>query len=227
MIFLLSLNQIALAEETLSTIASTNNVPQHFLLYAKAAIAWHLGESDKALNNLEQRYLLAPKQNHFVMPYLIGLSLQGKKQKALALFEKHFPAIYHNEEDLKAQLGNYLTLAELLKGTARHAEYKDIYQKLLAHRHISGPFPLEREVQWQELNGNRVQTQKLLWQLLQSGWLPDYNDSMYLYSYYQSLMNNEANTANWKQSLNQIQSCLWQRKTTESCKASSTSDSVH
>ncbi|GHG04786.1 winged helix-turn-helix domain-containing protein [Thalassotalea marina] len=211
-IFLLSLNQIEVAEDELSKVEALETIPQHFLLYTKASIAWHKQQPEEAIKLLKQRYLLSPEKNHLVMPYLLALVHTDQGAKALELFEHHFANIIELETIQAKHLGQYLLLASLYQSTDMDVEYKQAYAKLLRFRQEQAAFPDEYELLWYELNGNQTKIYPLLMQMIANGWIPDYNDNMFTTSHYLNLINTKEQQSLWLNALQQTQQCIWQRR---------------
>lgn len=209
-IFLLSINQSELAAQELSKVETLDSIPKHFLLYVKGALAWHNQQPDKALSFLEQRYLLSPGQNHLVMPYLLALLHTGKKTQALILFQQHFNDITELKAIDDEHLGQYLLLASLYKSTANETAYQQAYAKLLRFRQEQPKFPQAYELLWYELIGEQDKLRSHLSQMLNNGWLPDYNDNMFTVSHYLKLIESEKERSSWLKSLQQAQQCIWQ-----------------
>ena len=212
-IFLLSLGQGELANDQLKALETENahllqSVPSHFLLYAKAALAWQQNQHTQALNLLQQRYALAPEHNQFVMPYLFALIHQQKPEQALNLFKKHFPEVVSGH-DIENQLGQHLLLAKLYKLNKLETKYQTTYLKLLTFRQSVSMFPANHEITWKTLTNDRQAIPELLNNLLNDGWLPDYNDSIFANTHYASLLSSQQ-AKQWLKSLSSIQQCIWQ-----------------
>lgn len=208
-IFLLSLNQGELAVQELNSVANIKNIPKQFLFYVKAAVAWHLKQPEIALSYLQQRYLLAEEENHFVMPYIFALINLDKKEKALALFNKHFTDIVEIEHLNKTQLSQYLLLTSLYKSLNKKQAYQRAYSKVLSLRQEVTIFPEHDELTWLVLIEDTTGAFDILSRMLQQGWLPDYNDSMFTYSYYQQLIDDDNDRNTWLELLNEQQRCIW------------------
>lgn len=217
-LFLLSINQGDMAHRELDsmTLQQTSALPHHFKLYVEAAVAWHNGQNNKALELLSQRYQIAPDQNHFVMPYLIALTQNGKHAQALTLFLKHFSDTTIAPTSQK-QLGQHLLLARLYKLTGKEVLYQEIHSKILSYRQTVSEFQTQQELIWLDLTNDNSNRFELLTSLVDDGWLPDYNDSMFLESYYLSLLADSKNKNSWKQLLHVKQACIWQQQSDKQC----------
>ncbi|GLX79046.1 hypothetical protein tinsulaeT_23860 [Thalassotalea insulae] len=210
-IFLLSLNQAELATEELHKVEALDNIPQHFLLYAKASLAWHMQRREETLALLKQRYLLAPQQNHLVMPYLVALLHFDQEAQALTLFEQHFANIIKLETITPDQLGQYLLLTSLYQSLGKEQAYQQAFSKLLSLRQEVNKFPAQHELVWYQLTNKKEQSLELLTQMLTDGWLPDYNDSIFSITFYQSLLESDREKQQWRKYLSQKQNCIWQQ----------------
>jgi DNA-binding winged helix-turn-helix (wHTH) protein len=218
-VFLLSINQGELAQSELEglTEEQLKDVPTHFILYVKAALASYNQLPEQALTFLSQRYQIAPKQNHFVMPYIIALVNNEKHNQALTLFDKHFPNV-RVESINRKQLGQHLLLARLYKLNGRKTEYQKVYSKLLSYRQTQTQFPLHLEIVWSDVIDDTASKFTLLTTLLEQGWLPDYNDSIFIEKYYSSLLNTSEQLSEWRKKLRAIQACIWQPAGSDLCK---------
>lgn len=205
-LLLLSINQTELASEQMQEI-QTEYVPKHFLLYVKAALAWKMAEYNHAVDLLETRYRIAPEQDHFVMPYLIGKLHLGHIKDALTLFKKHFPQLKEKTID-EMNLGQNILLAQLYKLNGDEEGYKSMFSKVITYRQSNPNFKLQDELAWLDLTRDDSNFYSLLTRLLQTGWLPDVNDSIFVESYYIDLLNNAEQKAAWVDSLRQIQKCV-------------------
>ncbi|WP_448568117.1 winged helix-turn-helix domain-containing protein [Thalassotalea ganghwensis] len=211
-LFLLSLNQAQLAEEELNKVETIASIPKHFLLYVKASLAWHLEDHEYALTLLKQRYELAPKQHHLVMPYLMALTNLDYTEQALALFHQHFANIVELDNISDKQLGQYLLLAALYQAQGKTTEYQQAYAKLLSLRQEITQFPAPYEVIWHDITASKDDVLPLLNNMLFDGWLPDYNDSMFSLRYYGGLINATEKKAQWLGKLKAIQDCIWESR---------------
>lgn len=218
-LFLLSINQgdIARQEFDNMTLKQIRALPNHFKLYVEAALAWHFGQHSKTLALLSQRYQIAPEQNHFVMPYLVALIHNGKHQQALTLFLKHFSDVVA-EPISQQQLGQHLLLARLYKLTGKEALYQESYSKILSYRQTVSEFQIQQELKWLDLTNDNSNRFELLTAQVDDGWLPNYNDSIFLESYYLNLLVEPANRNFWKQLLHAKQACIWQQLSDEQCR---------
>lgn len=214
-LLLLSINETELASKQMQQLQS-EHAPNHFILYVKAALAWKLAEHDNAVDLLEQRYRLAPEQDHFVMPYLIGKLHLGHFNEALKLFEKHFPQIREKTID-EMNLGQNILLAQLYKMNGDESGYKSLFSKIITYRQSNPNFELQEELTWLDLTGDDSNFYSLLTTLLQTGWLPDVNDSIFIESYYIDLLNIPEQKATWIESLRQIQGCVSAESTNHDC----------
>ena len=208
-LFLLSIGQVETAAEELKKVEALEGITKRFLLYVKASLAWAEQRPEEAVAILKQRYLLAPEQNHLVMPYLHALFHTNKKAQALALFEQHFSDTISLEKLNEEQLGRYLLLASMYKSLNHEQKYQTAYSKLLSYRQEVRQFPTEYEVIWLDLTNDKSKTFNHLMKMLADGWLPDYNDSMFTVNFYLSLLSNDEEKALWLEKLNNIQHCLW------------------
>ena len=189
--------------------------PKDFLLYTKAALAWKNGDKEKGLEYLSQRYNLAPEQNHFVMPYLFALEQQGRSEEALTLLLKHFPKL-SQQAIAKEQLGQAMLLAKLYKSVGEQQEFQQLYSKLLSFKQSSELFSLHQQIIWSDLANENTNRLQLLTNRLNTGWLPDYNDSIFIEDYYSTLLTEQQRTI-WQTKLNKAQSCIWQPEKSEHC----------
>ncbi len=208
--FLLSINQGELAAEELKQVEALDDISEGFLLYVKASLLWHNQQPEQALTLLQQRYQLAPEQNHLVMPYLLALYHLNKNAQALALFEQHFANIVALDTIEQEQLGQYLLLTSLYKSLGKEQAYQQAFAKLLSLRQQLNTFPVQQELIWLELTDNKKQVFEFLMQMLTDGWLPDYNDSMFSIGYYQSLIESKQERNHWLEKLREKQACIWQ-----------------
>lgn len=217
-LFLLSINQGDKAQQAFNNIPATkiDDLPQHFKLYVEAALAWRYGQDQQTLELLLQRYQIAPEQNHFVMPYLVALLHNGQYEQALTLFLKHFSNTI-TEPINQQQLGQHLLLARLYKLTRQESNYQDTHAKILSYRQAKPEFPIQQELIWQDLTNEYSNRFELLTALLDKGWLPDYNDSLFLQRYYSSLLTEPAQMNTWKQQLETKQACVWQQTNGKLC----------
>lgn len=214
-LFLLSINKTELAVKKLQETLP-EQVPTHFLLYAKAAMAWKLGNTKNAIEALKIRYNLAPEQDHFVMPYLVGKLHIGEYKEALSLFERHFPETRDKAID-ETSLGQNILLAQLYKLNQDNKGYQAMFSKLIAYRQAHPSFQLVHELAWLDLIENRSEIYPTLTKLLQSGWLPDFNDSIFIEDYYTGLLIEPKQKASWLKSLRYMQTCIWQETNSELC----------
>ncbi|REL29320.1 winged helix-turn-helix domain-containing protein [Thalassotalea euphylliae] len=208
-LFLLSVNQGALAQKIFDRFDDVNSVPQHFLFYVKASLAWYYQKPNEALAYLQQRYQLAPEQNHFVMPYLFALVQLNHAEKALTLFKKHFPEIVALKQVTHENIGQYLLLARLYEATEKRRLYQDAYERLLAFEQES-TLSIEQQLLWNALNGDDANNVDLLNKLLNNGWLPDFNDNMFSIERYPTLAGSNNSAKSWLAKLSNIQRCIWQ-----------------
>ena len=217
-VFLLSVGQSEAAKQEFANMTEVqrNNAPMHFRLYVEAALAWHSGEVEKSLSLLSQRYHIAPEQNHFVMPYLMALLHSDKSVDALKLFNKHFVADM-TENINSTNLGQYLLLAKLYQLNNDLTGYQTIYVKLLNYRQQYGEFSLHSELIWYDLIDKKDKRLELLTQLLNDGWLPDYNDNIFKQTYYLNLLTNLGQQKLWLKQLKQQQNCAWRERDSALC----------
>ena len=200
---LLSLGRTEEAEETYQQAANLGSISTAFRLYVEAGIAWRQGDVEKAEGLLKQRYELDSKGNHYVMPYILALLAQQKIQPALTLFEQHFADIAALKFPETGNVGQYLTYALMLKRTGQPSKLKRVTQLLAQYLNQGNQLDAALSPYWSALNNDAAETQQALTQLLNTGWLPDYNDSFFATDLYLALTSDHEFKQAW---LNKLES---------------------
>lgn len=187
-LFLLSTNQLKNAD---ALFEQTNKqyIPNDFVWYVEAALAAKGGRLTSALEKLEQRYQLAPALNRYVIPYIHGLMANNDFQMAFNLFTKHFAEFASLTTPAEQNLGLYLTYAQILQGLEnKNTEHENsqtsqtlakLTQNLALWRELNGEFSGFNEVKWHVIKQDDESARLAATKLLNSDWLPDYNDNMF------------------------------------------------
>jgi DNA-binding winged helix-turn-helix (wHTH) protein/Flp pilus assembly protein TadD len=187
-LFLLSTNQLENAE-TLFKQINKQYIPNDFVWYVEAAIAAKDRRLTSALEKLKQRYQLAPELNRYVIPYIHGLMANNDFQMAFNLFTKHFAEFASLTAPVEQNLGLYLTFTQILQGlemgNAVHENSETsqtlvkLTQDLALWRELNGEFSGFNVVKWHVIKQDDENVKLAATKLLNSDWLPDYNDNMF------------------------------------------------
>jgi len=187
-LFLLSTNQLENAE-TVFKQTNKQYIPNDFVWYVEAALAAKDGRLILALEKLKQRYQLAPELNRYVIPYIHGLMANHEHQMALNLFTKHFAEFASLTAPVEQNLGLYLTYTQILQGLEnKNTEHENteisrtlakLTQDLALWRELNGEFSGFNEVKWHVIKQDDENVKLAATKLLNSDWLPDYNDNMF------------------------------------------------
>ncbi|WP_404390407.1 tetratricopeptide repeat protein [Pseudoalteromonas phenolica] len=187
-LFLLSTNQLKNAE-ALFEQTDKQYIHNDFVWYVEAALAAKTGRLTSALEKLEQRYQLAPALNRYVIPYIHGLMANHEHQMALNLFTKHFAEFASLTAPVEQNLGLYLTYTQILQGLEnKNTEHENteisrtlakLTQDLALWRELNGEFSGFNEVKWHVIKQDDENVKLAATKLLNSDWLPDYNDNMF------------------------------------------------
>ncbi|MFY8299608.1 tetratricopeptide repeat protein [Pseudoalteromonas sp. SS15] len=187
-LFLLSTNQLKDAQ-TVFEQTNKQYIPNDFTFYVEAALAAKPEHLIVALEKLEQRYQLAPALNRYVIPYIHGLIANNDQQMALNLFTKHFAEFASLTTPVEQNLGLYLTYAQILQGLEnKNTEHENteisrtlakLTQDLALWRELNGEFSGFNEVKWHVIKQDDENVKLAATKLLNSDWLPDYNDNMF------------------------------------------------
>lgn len=187
-LFLLSTNRLKDAQAVFKQ-THKQHIPKDFMLYVEAALAIKTGHLTVALKKLQQRYQLAPELNRYVIPYIHGLMANHDYQLAYSLFAKHFAEFANLERSVEVNLGLYLTYAQILQGlensnaARENAKTKETLAKLTQNlalwRELNGEFSGFNEVKWHYIKQDDESVRLAATNLLNSDWLPDYNDNMF------------------------------------------------
>ncbi|QUI71522.1 winged helix-turn-helix domain-containing protein [Pseudoalteromonas sp. M8] len=200
---LLSLGRAEEAEEKYQQAANLGSISTAFRLYVESGIAWRQGDFEKAEELLKQRYELDSKGNHYVMPYILALLAQQRIQPALTLFEQHFADIAALKLPEAGNVGQYLTYALMLKRTGEQSKLKRVTQLLAQYLNQGNQLDAALSPYWFALNNDVAETKQALTQLLNTGWLPDYNDSFFATDLYLALTSDHEFKQAW---LNKLES---------------------
>jgi DNA-binding winged helix-turn-helix (wHTH) protein/Tfp pilus assembly protein PilF len=187
-LFLLSTNRLKDAQAVFKQ-THKQHIHNDFKLYVEAAIAAKDGRLTEALKKLQQRYQLAPELNRYVIPYIHGLMANHDYQHAHSLFVKHFAEFANLERSVEVNLGLYLTYAQILHGLENsnteheNAKTKETLAKLTQNlalwRELKGEFSGLKSVKWHFIKQDIENLKLAITNLLNSDWLPDYNDNMF------------------------------------------------
>ncbi|WP_277948916.1 tetratricopeptide repeat protein [Pseudoalteromonas piscicida] len=200
---LLSLGRTEEAAEKFQQAANLGSISTSFRLYVEAGLAWQQGDVEKAEDLLKQRYELDSKGNHYVMPYILALLARQKVQPAIILFEQHFSDIAALKSPEAGNVGQYLTYALILKRTGQQSKLKRVTQLLAQYLNQGNQLDAALSSYWFALNNETAETQQALTQLLNTGWLPDYNDSFFATDLYLALTSDHEFKQAW---LNKLES---------------------
>ncbi|WP_425334934.1 winged helix-turn-helix domain-containing protein [Pseudoalteromonas piscicida] len=202
---LLSLGRTEEAAEKFQQAANLGSISTSFRLYVEAGLAWQQGRREESETLLRKRYELDLNGEHYVMPYIMALIANHKTQLALSLFERHFASITALTLPIAEHSGQYLTYALMLKLEGQKKKFEMVQQRL--KQHITGDNPLATPLRpyWFVLEKNDQANAKLaLTQLLESGWLPDYNDSFFATDLYLLLITDHHFKGDWLSRLDGI-----------------------
>ncbi|TLX47414.1 hypothetical protein C1E24_08670 [Pseudoalteromonas phenolica] len=187
-LFLLSTNQLKNAE-ALFKQTDKQYIHSDFVWYVEAALAAKDGRLIVAFEKLKQRYQLAPELNRYVIPYIHGLMTNNDNQMAFNLFTKHFAEFASLTAPVEQNLGLYLTYTQILQGLEMGNSVHEnsetsqtlakLTQDLALWRELNGEFSGFNEVQWHVIKQDGENVKLAATKLLNSDWLPDYNDNMF------------------------------------------------
>ncbi|KZN31784.1 winged helix-turn-helix domain-containing protein [Pseudoalteromonas luteoviolacea] len=212
-LFLLSIGNSKDPQEEFEKIKPSQRASS-FGLYVEAAISWHQQDKAKAVTLLKQRYLLAPQDSHYVMPYIMGLYQTQKFKEANRIFEKHFSEISMMNHQVRGNVGNYLLYSFILQGLGEHEKVAAI-QKLMADQlAIRSAIKPRYLPYWHFLDGDQQKVVSSLFELLNTGWLPDANDNMFVVEMFSGLIEDEQIRSSWLIKLEDIQKNVRQQVTT-------------
>ena len=151
-----------------------------FILYMKASLAAAEQDTQAAVKFLKQRLVMHQDNERFVMPYIIALLENGSHEQALEAFVKFAPQLF--KSDVKIDRDNQYQLAVLVQLQTNLGLVDDA--KVMIDR-LEGWFSNNEtdddfwKADWLLFRGNKETAGSILLELMQSGWLPDYNAEMF------------------------------------------------
>lgn len=174
---LLSVNKIEYAEKHLKKLDNQQLNPA-FHLYVQAALAAAKGDLVLARNMLKQRLDIAPEVPRYAMPYIAALHANKQYQKALDIFQTYFPEINQKTAISIENYNMFIFLNDLVG--ENNKKLPEITAQLSAF-FDSTPIPDTAlgKIYWQDQNGQKLAAKKDIERLINSGWLPDYNDNIF------------------------------------------------
>ncbi|MDK2595189.1 winged helix-turn-helix domain-containing protein [Pseudoalteromonas obscura] len=207
-LFLLSTGNLEEAIQKSEEIQITRQNVTSFNLYVRAGLKWYQQDKQGAIDLLKQRYLLAPEDNHYAMPYIMGLYQTRQYSVAKLLFEKHFNSVSRLNRNVNEHVGVYLLYAMILKKVENRRKVQEI--RALIAEHLNGPTKLDIRYQpfWYSLNEDPEQLTTSIFNLLDSGWLPDTNDNIFAVEMYSELIHEVALRDMWLNKLKSAQAAL-------------------
>ncbi|OCQ24053.1 hypothetical protein A7985_05235 [Pseudoalteromonas luteoviolacea] len=207
-LFLLSTGNLEEAIQKSEEIQITRQTVTSFNLYVRAGLKWYQQDKLGAIELLKQRYLLAPDDNHYAMPYIMGLYQTRQYSVARQLFEKHFKSVSTLNRSVNEHIGVYLLYALILKKMDERSKAQEIRALIAAF--LNGPTKLDIRYQpfWYSLNEEPEKLTRSLFELLDSGWLPDANDNIFAVEMYSDLTNEAQIRDMWLQKLKTTQATV-------------------
>ncbi|MCG7547705.1 winged helix-turn-helix domain-containing protein [Pseudoalteromonas sp. Of7M-16] len=207
-LFLLSIGNLEEAIQKSEEIQITRQNVTSFNLYVRAGLKWYQQDKQGAIGLLKQRYLLAPEDNHYAMPYIMGLYQTRQYSAAKQLFEKHFRSVSRLNRNVNEHVGVYLLYAMILKKLEQGSKVQEI--RALIADHLNGQTKLDIRYQpfWYSLNEEPEQLKTSLFKLLDSGWLPDTNDNIFAIEMHSELIDEVELRDMWLNMLNTTQADL-------------------
>ncbi|MBV1908005.1 MAG: winged helix-turn-helix domain-containing protein [Kangiellaceae bacterium] len=165
---------------TLLTSLEDKTVNPSFMLFMRASLATASGKYELAEQLFRERLLLHQNNERFIFPYVIALQKNGHFQQALDNLLKYQPQI--SQPDISVNLNNHYILAtytQLMNKLFRRSEVAELEEQLdrwfienLVNHDVS-------YAQWLLFRGQSDKAKILLLKLMEQGWLPDFNVSVY------------------------------------------------
>ncbi|KZN30297.1 hypothetical protein N480_04945 [Pseudoalteromonas luteoviolacea S2607] len=207
-LFLLSTGKLEEAIQKSEEIQITQQSTTSFNLYVRAGLRWYSEDKEGAIELLRQRYLLAPEDNHYAMPYIMGLYQTRQYSTAKRLFEKHFKEVSTLNLQVNEHIGVYLLYALILKKVDERSKAQEI--RALISAFLNGPTKLDIRYQpfWYVLNEKPEKLTPSLFELLDSGWLPDANDNIFAVEMYSELTGDVETRDMWLKKLKTMQATV-------------------
>ncbi|GEK07967.1 winged helix-turn-helix domain-containing protein [Pseudoalteromonas peptidolytica] len=210
-LMLLSLGRTQEANTLYQQATQFTTTSASFRLYVEAGLAWQQGNAEKAETLLKQRYTLGSNAKHYVMPYVMALIANRKSELAKELFERHFSEVSSLLAPISEHTGQYLIYALMLKLTEQQNKYERV--NTLISNHLAQDKVLDTSLLalWFTINNEELRAKQALTDLLNDGWLPDYNDSFFAIELYFSCFADHEFKRQWQRRLKRIQAQLEER----------------
>ncbi len=173
----LSLGRISHAQHLFEKIDHQQINPS-FMLYMRASIATAMGDLTSAGDLLQQRMQMFPGQRRFVMPYLAILMHRGETQTVHQTLLQTWPELA--SERLQVSRDNQYLLVfylRVLTELGLRQQAVAIAAKLSSWFTENPPGVDPYYIAFLSHQGDASVPHKLV-QMLQAGWLPDYNEDM-------------------------------------------------
>ncbi|TQF70521.1 winged helix-turn-helix domain-containing protein [Pseudoalteromonas luteoviolacea] len=204
-LFLLSTGNLERAIQKSEEIQIMRQSETSFNLYVRAGLKWYKQDKQGTIELLKQRYLLAPEDNHYAMPYIMGLYQTRQYSVARQLFEKHFKSVSTLNRNVREHIGVYLLYALILKKVDERSKAQEIRALIAAYLNGSTKMDIRYQPFWYSLNEEPEKLTTSLFELLDSGWLPDANDNIFAVEMYSELIKETALRSQWLKELRAAQ----------------------
>lgn len=184
----LNLGQLDKVNQSITRVNETAASPA-FSLYLKASVAVANNDLQTATQRLKQRLEQASDKPKHTYPYIAALYESGQYRQVLALIEQYHPDITSSNPDAITHNKYWLALVYQSKLHLNQA----ISQNELAQ--LDSAFSKEKYnidgLYWMYHRGKTQQAKKLAIELLNQGWLPDYNQDMFAVDKLQTILGDE------------------------------------
>lgn len=198
----LGLGDIKTAQQLIEK-TQIESVNKAFLLYCQGALASAQGDFQVAQEKMTERLNLTPDAILYVMPYITALFYNDKPAKALSALQYYFPEINNEGIITNENSGLYVLRSRLVQRLKDVSSQQKINTKLRQFINTQdGELSPINQIYWAFINEQSQQTQQLIHQLFNAGWLPDYNDNIFALTELKHIyVNSGGNDEKWQQML--------------------------
>lgn len=198
----LGLGEIKTAQQLIEQ-ARQGSVNKAFLLYCQGALASAKGDFQLAQEKMTERLNLTPDVIRYAMPYITALFYNDKPAQALSALRHYFPEINSEGIITNENSGLYVLLSRLVQQLEDVSSQQKINTKLRQFINTKdGELSPINQVYWAFMNKRHQQTQQLINQLFNAGWLPDYNDNIFALTELNNMyLKSGGNDEEWQQKL--------------------------